>query len=195
MPLISTLASASARGYGMFGGAPVVPNSYESIQTVTVGSGGAANVEFTTIPSTYKHLQVRWIARASSNGFNDSTLFIRFNSDTTTVCHNHFLIGDGSSASTGNQSNTGNINIGQTVTVAVTANIFAAGVIDILDYQNTNKNKTVRHLLGFDYNGAGKAGMFSGSWGSTVAIDTIRLASGSSQFEQYSQFALYGIKG
>ena len=174
---------------------PAPLNSYESIATVLVGSGGSSTVEFTSIPSTYKHLQVRWIARASSNGFNDSTLFIRFNSDTTTVCHNHFLIGDGSSASAGNQSNTGNINIGQTVTVAVTANTFAAGVIDILDYQNTNKNKTVRHLLGFDYNGGGKAGMFSGSWGSTVAIDTIRLASGSSQFEQHSQFALYGIKG
>jgi len=70
MPLITTLAGASARGYGglvTFG----VPNSYESIASVTVGSGGAANVEFTSIPATYTHLQIRGIARS---GRTDSTV-------------------------------------------------------------------------------------------------------------------------
>ena len=168
---------------------------YESIATVLVGSGGASSISFTSIPSTYQHLQIRWIARASSNGFNDSALRLRMNTDTSSTYWNHFLSGNGASASAGNQSNTGYINAGATSTVNALSNTFAAGVLDIFDYANTNKNKTIRHLDGFDFNGSGQLQFFSGSWSSTTAINALTLTSASSQFEQHSSFALYGIKG
>ena len=56
MPILGILASSY----------PAVSTSYESIATVTVGSGGAANVEFTSIPGTYTHLQIRMLGRLVS---------------------------------------------------------------------------------------------------------------------------------
>jgi len=67
MPLISTLANASARGYGMFGGVAAL-GAYESIESFTVGSGGQSTITFSVIPSTYKHLQIRGIANSQFDG-------------------------------------------------------------------------------------------------------------------------------
>jgi hypothetical protein len=70
-------------------------------------------------------------------------------------------------------------------------------VIDILDYQSTNKNKTVRMLLGFDQNGSGQVSFISGLYfpGTIAAITSASLVAGSGTFAQYSTAALYGIKG
>jgi hypothetical protein len=73
------------------------------------------------------------------------------------------------------------------------ASIFGAGIVDILDYANTNKYKTLRALAGVDFNGSGRVGLTSGLWQSTSAINAITLEG--SSFVQYSSFALYGIKG
>ena len=95
MPLITTLAGASARGYGglsTFG----VPTSYESIATVNP-TGGASTISFSSIPSTYTHLQIRGIARrASGTGLAD--ISIRLNSDTGSNYAMHDLQGNGSAA-------------------------------------------------------------------------------------------------
>jgi hypothetical protein len=108
----------------------------------------------------------------------------------------HLLIGDGASASTDadpiatknySQVTTGNNS---------TASVFAAQIIDILDYANTNKYKTLRALSGFDNNGSGTVRLGSSLWISTVAISSIQIFNyGGSDFNEYSQFALYGIKG
>jgi hypothetical protein len=69
-------------------------------------------------------------------------------------------------------------------------------VVDILDYANTNKYKTTRNLMGFDYNGSGTIRSISGLWMSTSAINSITLTTGtSSNWQGDTQFALYGIKG
>ena len=57
------------------------------------------------------------------------------------------------------------------------------------------KYKTVRSLEGYDTNGGGKVELRSGLWMSTSAVNQIELTLSSNSFEQYSQFALYGIKG
>ena len=82
-----------------------VPNSYESIETVTVGSGGSATVSFTSIPATYTHLQIRGIARTATN----VSLGLQFNSDTGSNYSRHFLNGNGSSAASGGAANTTNV--------------------------------------------------------------------------------------
>ena len=77
-----------------------------------------------------------------------------------------------------------------------TANSFGAYVVDVLDYANTNKYKTVRTLGGKDLNGSGQEGLYSNLWKNTNAITDITLkVVGGSNFVQYSHFALYGIKG
>jgi len=165
-------------------------NSYESIATVTVGSGTAADITFTSIPSTYTHLQIRGIANKSSAG--DVAMRMSFNSDTASNYTYHFLDGNGSSAIAGG---TGNDLFDVFYPISTTASIFSGVIIDILDYANTNKYKTSRVLAGTDLNGSGRFGLKSGLWMSTSAITSIKLNPSSDNFAQYTQFALYGIKG
>jgi hypothetical protein len=74
-------------------------------------------------------------------------------------------------------------------------NIFGAGIIDILDYANTNKYKTIRTLFGVDGD-SNRIGLSSGSWQNTAAITSISLKDqNGGNFVQYTSVALYGIKG
>lgn len=156
------------------------------IQMINVGSGGASVVEFTSIPQTYKHLQIRAFAPSGAYGI------IRFNNDTTTSNYrNHYLLSTGSSGLTAgtNASNAYWPNPGSI------SNVWS-GVLDILDYSSTSKYKTYRSLEGFDNNGYGEIYYTSGLYMSTSAISTsIKITSQGANFGQYSQFALYGIKG
>ena len=177
---------------GLLGGAtaPIV-GDYESIATVLVGSGGTDTITFSSIPSDYKHLQVRYIARsAASNG----SLRMTFNGDTGSNYSYHELSGDGSSASAGAATPLQFIFCGQYFN---TANTFGTGIIDILDYRSTTKNKTVRMLTGRDENGTGRIFFQSGAWfNSGTAISTLTISRESTNtIAQHSQFALYGIKG
>ena len=167
-------------------------NSYESIATVTVGSGGAANIEFTSIPSTYQHLQIRAIFRNSNA---TDTTYMRLNSDTTSNYAWHTLRGNGSSTTAAGSSSQTNMEIPFATYSGTTASVFAGLVTDILDYANTNKYKTIRNLGGADLNGSGRIDFVSGLWQSTSAITTIRFYPSAGNFVEYSQFALYGIKG
>ena len=74
-------------------------------------------------------------------------------------------------------------------------NIYNGLIIDILDYKDTNKYKTLRGLGGNDANGSGYVSFNSGSWRSTSAITSIKLYPDTGSFNTYSHFALYGIKG
>lgn len=190
MPLITTLAGASARGYGgllTFGGG----TAYESIATVTVGSSGAADVTFSSIPGTYSHLQVRYLARVSTGNL----FYAIFNNDSGNNYPYHRLSGNGSSASAYGTSATTKID--DIFLTTNSTNIFGAGVMDLLDYTNTNKYKTLRSLSGYENNSAGQVILGSGLWMSTSAITSIKFVptASTSTFAQYSHFALYGIKG
>jgi hypothetical protein len=173
---------------------PTVATSYESIATVSVGSGGASNVEFTSIPATYTHLQIRAIAQTTSGG---QFTKMQFNNDTTVANYrSHILYATGSSV----VSNTYTGSIFDNIPVWAnntgdTANTFSPAIIDILDYANTNKYKTTRSLDGRENNTAGVLGYMSGLWMSTSAITSIKFSGYSGNFPQYTQFALYGIKG
>jgi hypothetical protein len=168
-------------------GAAGAANSYESIATVTVGSGGASDVTFTSIPSTYTNLQIRFLARSS--GSPDTK--VQYNSDTTTTNYRtHLLYGDGSSVTASTLANTAYVGY-----IATASNTFGASVVDVLDYTNTNKYKTAKSLAGYDANGSGYIILYSHLWMSTSAITSIKIYPDSGNFTQYSQFALYGIKG
>jgi hypothetical protein len=173
---------------------PRITNSYESIATVSVGSGGQATAEFTSIPGTYTHLQLRALARtdyaAASIAFH-----INFNSNAATNYSSHELTGNGTGAAATASTTTQYPVLGDITGSSATASVFGAVVLDILDYANTNKYKTIRSLSGNDRNGSGKLGLYSGNWRNTNAITSIQIIPGAGDFIQYTQFALYGIKG
>ena len=171
--------------------------AYDSIATTTVGSGGTASVTFSSISQTYTHLQIRWLMRSNrASGTNDG-LQVRFNSDTGSNYSNHLLYGDGSGAYAAAGANTTSMPLGYGSSNNTTANIFGAGVIDILDYTNTSKYTTARGLTGLDTNGSdGTIGLASGSWRNLNAVTSITIFPGTGTlFNEYTQIALYGVKG
>jgi hypothetical protein len=176
----------------------IPPVSYESIATTTVGGGGTASITFSSIPSTYTHLQIRGILQSARPTFSRDEYKITINSDTGTNYSSHNIIGDGSSL--GANSETSRAYILSQDTVGSNG-WWGATIVDFLDYKNTNKNKTVRILAGLDTNGAGVSGangamtFSSGLWQNTSAITSITFTASTGNWNQYSQLALYGIKG
>jgi hypothetical protein len=173
-------------------GVAAATNSYESIATTTVGAGGSSDITFSSISSAYKHLQVRGIIRTST-GTNNWGLRIRLNSDTGSSYTHHNLRGDGANPSAEGYANQTYMYLDRAT--PSDANIFGAVVIDFLDYTNTNKYTTMRGLAGQDRNGAGQISLNSGLWMNTAAVTTLTFTLESGNFTQYSQLALYGIKG
>jgi hypothetical protein len=189
MPLILGIVAS--------GNYPRVTNSYESIATVTVGSGGSASIAFTSIPSTYKHLQIRALSRTNRADTNDF-LTLRFNSDSGSNYAYHSLYGNGSTANANDTgTSTGTPWSAVTAGNSAGASMFGAQIWDVLDYQNTNKYKTVRALTGTDQNGTtGRIYFMSNLWQSTSAVNAITITSTyGTALQEYSKFALYGIKG
>ena len=177
-------------------GVAAVTNSYESIATVTVGSTSVSDVTFSSIPSTYKHLQIRYLAKSARSGNTLDELNLRFNGDTGTNYVEHMIMGDGGSAQSNGLTSQNNIELGEGWLGTTTAGSqFGVGVLDILDYTNTFKNTTIRVLGGLDMNGSGRVGLGSGLWLNTSAVTSITLYAQNGNIVQYSQFALYGIKG
>jgi hypothetical protein len=160
-----------------------VPPAFESIATVTVGSGGTGSITFSSIPSTFTHLQLRSFALSSSTA-SSGTLTINGTGGKT-----HWLSGNGSVASAAYDGTTMFFPLVQGSTTSA-----FGSVTDFLDYSNTNKYKTVRTLGGFDANGSGFVNLTSNLWLSTSAITSITVTAVGT-FNQYSSFALYGIKG
>ena len=168
--------------------------AYDSIATTTVGSGGAASISFTSIPSTYTHLQIRGLGRNNSASTQFDDIKIQFNSDTASNYRFHQVYGTGASAAAYASPST-TYNAALLAQGGNTAGIFAVNTIDLLDYANTNKYKTTRILNGYDKNGSGFISLTSGLWMSTSAVTRIDLTPLTGSFVEYSSFALYGIKG
>jgi hypothetical protein len=166
-------------------------NSYESIATTTLGTT-TATITFSSIPATYKHLQVRGIINTNA-GTNNWGFRIRLNSDTGSSYTHHNLRGDGANPSAEGYANQSYMYLDRAA--PTDANIFGGVVIDFLDYTNTNKYTTMRGLAGQDRNGAGQISLNSGLWMNTAAVTTLTFTLESGSFITYSSLALYGIKG
>jgi len=168
-------------------------DGYESIATA-YGSGGST-ITFSSIPSTYTHLQLRVIGKLSGSvGYGQA--YVQFNGDTAANYSAHQLYGTGSSAASGATVSATKADVTTWFPDSTTANMFGASVTDILDYANTNKYKTIRVLGGFDTNNtnSGLVGLFSSSWRSTAAVSSMSITA-ASNFLSGTVFELFGIRG
>lgn len=180
MPILGVVASSISGN--------LYSASYESIATFT----GAQGV-FTSIPQTYKNLQIRWLARDTSG--SASYVYFQMNGVGGTSYSYHSLTGNGASVSSNAQVSQGAIVLAQPIPFSsTTANVYAEGVVDILDYTNTTTNKTVKSLSGFDANGSGTVGLFSGAFLNTSAISSITVGVAVTSPAAFCSFALYGVK-
>lgn len=155
------------------------------IQTITVGAGGAASIDFTSIPGTYTDLILYMSARSTDL----RALNIKFNNTSTTYTVRH-LDGDGTSVTSNN-----NYLAGDATPSTATASVFGNNVYYIPNYAgSTQKSYSVDSVT--ENNGTtAYQHLTAGLWNGTSAITQITfniLSSGN--FAQYSSASLYGIK-
>lgn len=175
-----------------------VTNSYESISSTLVGSGGQSTITFSSIPATYTHLQIRVHAQSNRATYSRDEWRLTFNGDSGANYSWHGFYGNMTTAS-GTGGTSQNHILGQDILGA--NGFWGNAIIDIHDYANTNKYKTVKFLGGLDTNNAGVSGfngaidMYGGNWRSASAITSISFVpSSGTLFSEYSRFSLYGIK-
>lgn len=174
--------------------------SYDLLESVVLSSN-TATVTFSNLNnySAYKHLQLRAVLR-DTNSFASTirNVPMRFNGDSGSNYFAHELIGDPGAPGVFSQSmGTPTTSIAPRATIddSATANVFVASVWDILDFSNTNKNKTVKILSGTNQGNTDARIVFSsGAWNNTGAITSISIGSAESH-KIGSRLSLYGIKG
>lgn len=164
-------------------------NSYESIATITPYTT-TTTVAFSSIPSTYRHLQLRAFAASSAA----ANYIIRINGDTANNYSWHYIEGSGTgTGSVGNAVADSKL-LGGVITN--TGSMYTSIIMDFLDYKETTKYKTSRSWSGVDLNGSSTwLNFFSGIWNGSSAINNITISLGGATFAANSHWALYGIKG
>ena len=161
-------------------------NTYTLIASSIVGSGGAANIEFTSIPGTYTDLVILLSARSDRAGNIADGFLIKPNNTTPTIL---YLTGDGASASSG--TNYSGIVPASTATASTFGNTFAY----FPNYANTSYNKSFSVDDVSENNATNAYATLSANlYGSNSAITSIKIESiNAANFVQYSNAYLYGI--
>jgi hypothetical protein len=170
-----------------------MPTTYEAIATVTVGSGGASNIEFTSIPGTYTDLAI-FVSGRYTGGGNQATLWISAINGSTSNLTNRWLRGSGSGTFSSTDAS-GGIYVGQANGSSSTSNTFTNVFIYIPNY-TASANKSIS-IDAVQENNQTEAYMSitAGLWSNTAAITSITIdPDGTNTFAQYSTATLYGIK-
>lgn len=147
---------------------------------------------FSSIPQTFTHLRMICYLRTSQAGAG-ANAGVWLNNDQSGIYRVHYTGGDGGSIFSGDfAANQTSFNIGWVGNTAATAGLFSTHIVDILDYTDTSKFKTIRTINGFDANNSttNLVGLWSGLWRSTSAINRIDIPIG---FATGSTVSLYGI--
>ncbi len=173
---------------------------YPIATTGNAGSGGFSSISFSSIPSTFTHLQLRFFAKdnLTSGNVNNYARFL-LNGDGGTNYTDHSLFNNYQTTTVTALGFTNENGMYQgdypTSQSGVVANAFGVYIIDILDYANTSKYKTTKFLIGSDQNGQGSVRLGSGLWQNTAAVNSITIfpINGATVFTQYSRADLYGI--
>ena len=190
-------ANGTSSASGGISGTVVSPitGSMYHISTTTL-STAAASVTFSSIPADYTHLQIRVLSKSTTVSGVDTYGILRFNTDSGANYSYHALYGNGSTAygDVGTANTTFALFYDTVRSDTGYENKFGTTIIDVLDYGNTNKYKTVRALGGYDSNDYGFIALTSSNWRNTAAISTATLTLGSGDFATYSSVSLYGIK-
>jgi hypothetical protein len=168
-------------------------NTFIKISTVTVGSGGAATIDFTSIPQTYTDLKIVISSRDAYAGPSDGIKMF-FNSSTTSYSY-AYAQGTGSATGAGlgsgdawGQGNTGNA-------ATSTASVFGNIEIYIANYTSANSKSFLSDGIIENNAAVGSLLLYANLWSNSAAITSIQLTPYQPvNFVQYTTATLYGIK-
>ena len=193
MPVLGIIASSRPSAVGAF----------ESIATVS-GTGSTGTIVFSSIPQTYKHLQLRGVGRSTYSGGYGLSYSITFNGNGSAVYDAKCFRWDGANSQPPTSFNQTSVSSGYTHNSITTAdnavNTYGAVITDIPNYASTTQAKTARTISGY----SGEYAAYAGSaeivstetyFNDTTAISSMTLTIGGGSWTTGTKFSLYGIKG
>jgi len=164
--------------------------TYEPIASQTLASS-SSTVTFSNIPQTYTDLVL--VATTVPYNNSEGNISIRFNSDTGGNYSNTWFVGDGSSVSSGNNTNA--TSAGIFYGNGLNNPIYPVSTINIFNYSNSNKYKTVLNRNNSAYSGNRWSALICSSWRNNNAITSITISvTYIYNIGVGSTFTLYGIK-
>jgi hypothetical protein len=164
------------------------------IQTITVGSGGAASIDFTSIPATFTDLCIVTSFRSAGTNANDA--YIQFNGDTGSNYSFRRIYGEGSGAGQTDTiaSNATAGRVSRVVGASYTSNTFSNDRIYIPNYRVAAAKSLAVDTVEENNATLSYQMSYATLWSGTAAITSIKLqVLGGSNFAQYSSASLYGI--
>jgi hypothetical protein len=171
-----------------------MPSTYTPIATTTLSSG-ATSVTFSSISNTYTDLIIVGQCGVSNNDY--LTFRVGNGSVDTGSNYSHtFLEGNGSSASSGRQSNISKIYAGSTSSI-MNNSLNYSFYINLMNYANTTTNKTFLNRIANNNSSFPGTTANVGLWRSTSAINIVTIAPDTNDGRTLisgSTFTLYGIK-
>ena len=166
-----------------------MPNTFTLIASSTVGAGGAASIDFTSIPSTYTDLVLKISLRDNRAAVGNATK-ITFNTSGGTYS-GRYIEGTGSAVSSGTDTN----GIADQVSANATASTFNNGEIYIPNYAGSNQKSISSDSVNENNASNANSILYATLWNQTAAITSIKLEPVvSASFVQYSTAYLYGVK-
>lgn len=168
----------------------------EDILAEEILGSSQASVTFSsldTLAAGYQHLQLRYVIRTNRAGSNNDVIRVELNGDSSSSYRWHQLAGNGSSASSSASGADTAMWASYVSTQDHATGVFGAGVIDLLDPFETNKNTTIR-TLGGTTGAITQINLTSGAWFNAAAVTAIKLFQYGSTMDTGSRLTLIGLK-
>ena len=162
--------------------------TYNLISSVTVGSGGQANIEFTNIPDTYTDLVLKVSSRSTNTNANSGYYYdVTFNNTSANRSGIYLLRAD-------NAVQSASYTLWGTSSPSdFTASTFSNGELYIPNYAGSKHKSAQLDSVNENNSTTQRIVMSVGLWSDTAAITSIKLAQAGGNFAQYSTAYLYGI--
>lgn len=164
--------------------------TYQAIQTVIVGAGGQAAIEFTNIPQIYDDLLIKLSLRCSRASV-DTEAYIQFNNSTTGYS-SRSLFGDGSTAGSANSAFYPMV---LTNAANATASTFSNAEVYISNYRSSSNKSLLTDSVSETNASSVYQYLVAGLWSNSAAINSIRFTPATGSWVQHSTATLYGVGG
>ena len=167
-----------------------MPNTFELIASSTVTGATAASIDFTSIPSTYTDLVVKYSLRANAtDGADAYDLILTLNTTSTMI--SKVLRGNGSTVSTNSITD----RILRAVNVSNwTASTFSNGELYIPNYTSSSNKSWSNDAVTENNASSADMSFTAGLTTISAAITTIKLAANNASLVTNSTAYLYGVK-
>ena len=166
---------------------------YQLIETISVGSGGAASIEFTGIDQTGQDLQILVSARMTGNDYA-ATLRLQINSDTSTAYTYKYLTGYNGAVQTQSGTSSAELRVQTQFPGALsTANTFGSASIYFANYTSSTAKSVSVDTVSENNATQAAPGIMAGLWNNTSAITGIKVFADSGVFAEFSTASLYKI--